>query len=911
MLHRNLRLSSDMINLTMIHSICKPTIVLITTFLSLLTWQQAFCNRVASPALLKCEHLVNPLGVDNLNPRLSWAMDDSRNGARQSAWSVSVGTDSVSLLNGGAGVWKTAKTSTEESMVLYKGQSLLPFTKYFWKVDLWDGAGKITSSAVASFEMGMVSSSRWQGTWISDNQSIDYKPAPYFRKTFDMKKKVLSARAYIAAGGMYELYLNGRKVGNHRLDPMYTRYDRRNLYVTYDVTGYLQDNTNAIGVLLGNGWYNHQSTAVWDFHKAPWRARPAFCLDLRITYQDGSVETITSDKSWKTGTGSLIFNSIYTAEHHDSRLEQPGWNTAAFDDSSWKNVINRSAPSKNIVSQQLHPIRDVAEIPAQSMQKINDTVYVFNLGRNISGVSKLTVQGDAGTIIRLRHAERLYSNGRVDLSNIDLHYRPTDDTDPFQTDIYILNGKREETFIPKFNYKGFQYVEVTSSKPVQLTTKSLSGYFMHSDVPNVGNITSSNPVLDKIWEATNNSYLSNLFGYPTDCPQREKNGWTGDAHIAIETGLYSYDAFTIYEKWLADHRDEQQPNGVLPSIIPTGGWGYEWGNGPDWTSTIAIIPWNLYLFYGDQKPLADNYDHIKRYVDHINYRFPAGLTDWGLGDWVPVKSVSPVELTSTAYYFTDVTILAKAAKILGKQSDYLHYSALALKIKNAFNAKYLDLRTGIYGKGLQTELSVPLAMGLTPNDIKSKVAAALVKRVEADNFHLDAGILGTKAILNALSENGYADVAYKIAAQETYPSWGWWIVNGATTLLENWNIEAKNDISLNHIMFGEIGAWLYKGLGGIKPDPLQPGFKNVLLKPHFVNGLDHFTATHQSRFGTISSAWKKTGNRITYTVTIPANATGSISFPVDPARSVYLNGKSISNPDSYLAQSGTYVFEIR
>ncbi|MGZ8540258.1 MAG: family 78 glycoside hydrolase catalytic domain, partial [Chitinophagaceae bacterium] len=685
------------------------------------------------------------------------------------------------------------------------------------------------------------------------------------------------------------------------------------LYVTHDITEQMQNGNNAIGVLLGNGWYNHQSTAVWYFHEAPWRARPAFCMDIRIEYEDGSVETIITDRNWKTSLAPVIFNSIYTAEHYDSRLEQPGWNTIAFNDSAWKNVLYRAAPSQNITAQVLHPIRNVEKIPAQSITRLDDTTYVFNLGRNISGVSEITVKAKTGTTLRLKHGERLYKSGRVDLSNIDVHYRPKDSTDPFQTDILILNGKGEQTFMPRFNYKGFQYVEVTSDKPVELNKKSVSGYFMHSDVPAMGSIRSSNPTIDKIWRATNNSYLSNLFGYPTDCPQREKNGWTGDAHIAIETGLYNFDGISIYEKWMADHRDEQQSNGVLPSIIPTNGWGYEWGNGPDWTSTIAIIPWNIYLFYGDIKVLSDCYENIKRYVDHITELSPTGLTSWGLGDWVPVKSQSPVEFTSSAYYFVDATILANAAKLLGKPADHDKYSKLAFAIKNAVNNKYLDTTTGIYGTGKQTELSVPLYWGLVPGNLKTKLAGHLAKQVEADSNHIDVGLLGTKAILNALSENGYADLAYKVASQETFPSWGWWMKNGATTLYENWPIDAQSDISMNHIMFGEIGAWFYKALGGIKPDPAQPGFKNILLEPNFVKGLDHFEASHEGPYGTIVSSWKRSGTRIIYTVTVPPNSTASLSLVVAKDQKLYENGQLLNTgPATFVRKikAGTYRFEL-
>lgn len=877
---------------------------LISAFLVMYVWislPSAIAATPGAPAGLKCEYLERPLGIDARHPRFTWYIADDRPGAKQTAYQLFVSADSSALDKG----WKSPRSASQNNIAVYQGPALQPFTRYYWRVNVWDKDGK-KHSAASSFETGMMEIDNWKGAWVSDLNDVHAKPAGLFRKVFRAGKKISSARAYIAVGGLYELYINGDRIGNHRLDPMYTRFDRRTLYVTYDVTSQLKQGANAIGVMLGNGWYNHQSTAVWYFDKAPWRARPTFCLDLRVTYVDGSVETITTGKDWKTSLGPVIFNSIYTAEHYDARLEQPGWNTVRFDDSKWKNVLLRAAPSTNIVAQAMHPVENVETIRVKTVNKFSDSLYVFDLGRNISGVSKLTVSGDSGTVIRLVHAEQLHKNGRADLSNIDVHYRPTDDKDPFQTDIFILSGNGEETFMPRFNYKGFQYVEVVSSKPVQLKKESLTGYFMHSAVPPVGRISSSNPVIDKIWAATNNAYLSNLFGYPTDCPQREKNGWTGDGQIAVETGLYSFDGITVYEKWLADHRDEQQPNGVLPSIIPTGGWGYEWGNGPDWTSTIAIIPWNIYLFYGDTSLLSACYDNIKRYVDHIDDLYPSGLTSWGLGDWVPVKSKSPVEFTSTAYYYTDATILAKTAKLLGKTDDYTKYNALAQKIRKAFNDKYLDPQTGIYSKGLQTELSVALFWGLVPENMKATVAANLAKRVEQDNFHLDVGLLGTKAILNALSENGYADVAYRVASQEDFPSWGWWIVNGATTLYENWDINATRDISRNHIMFGEIGAWLYKGLGGIHPDEEQPGFRNVILEPHFVAGLDHFEAAHTGPNGRIITSWKKRGNAIDYTITIPANSTATVRFDVPNA---YLKGKPAGKEVKVAA--GTHVFEIR
>ncbi len=841
---------------------------------------------------LRCEYLANPIGVDAAAPRFTWKIADRDSGANQTAYRILVGADSAAVAQGIGESWNSGEVLSGDNLVVYGGTQLKPFTRYYWKVESVGGNGKTyRSKTMPFFETGVMETGNWQGAWISDGRAIDFKPAPYFRKTFNAEKKVKTARAYIAVGGLYELYINGEKIGNHRLDPVYTRFDRRTVYVAHDVTAQLVEGKNAIGVILGNGWYNHQSIAVWNFDRAPWRNRPAFCLDLHITYTDGTVDVVSSERDWKASTGAVVFNSIYTAEHYDARLEQPGWSTVDFDDSKWRGVSYRAAPSQHVVSQAIHPIRDVEEIAAESLTRIDDTTYVFDLGRNIAGVSRIKAQGEAGTVIRLKHGERLYANGHVDLSNIDVYHRPVDDTDPFQTDIFILGGNGEETFQARFNYKGFRYVEVISSRPLQLDETSLVGYFMHSDVPAIGSLQSSNPLIDRIWWATNNSYLSNLFGYPTDCPQREKNGWTGDGHFAIETALYNFDGITIYEKWMADHRDEQQPNGVLPDIIPTSGWGYGTANGTDWTSTIAIIPWNLYLFYGDTRPLADNYEAIKRYVDYVTRISPDGLTTWGRGDWVPVKSKSSLELTSSVYYYVDALILSKAAELFGKTEDRVYYSALADKIKAAINGKYLDEQTGVYASGTQTELSVPLHWGVVPAAMVPRVAANLAKRVEADGLHIDVGVLGAKAVLNALSENGYAEVAYKLASRDTYPSWGWWIVNGATTLLENWDLDAERDISDNHMMFGEIGAWFFKALGGIKPDESQPGFKNVLIEPHFVAGLDSFEAIHDGPYGKIHVSWKRAGKQVKLSITIPANSEATFKWDKKMWKQVMLNGE--------------------
>jgi len=868
-------------------------------------------------ANLRCEYMINPMGLDTHSPRFTWQLVDHTTGAKQTAYQIIAGKDSARVSWGKGDLWDSGKISSGKMLVSYEGAELEPLSRYFWTVRIWNGnsvPGEF--HGVASFETGMMGFERWQGKWISDSQEINIKSAAYFRKEFQAKDDIVSARAYIAVAGLYELHINGENVGDERLKPAFTRYDKRVLYHTIDVTKFLNTNENVIGVLLGNGWYNHQSTAVWDFHKAPWRARPKFKMELHLNYEDGSAEVIPTSVKWKTSFGPITFNSIYTGEHMDHRLLQNAWDSPGFDDTEWKDAIMVEPPTINVVAEVMPPIRNVEAIPARKISKLNEKTFVFDFGRIISGVSEIKVKGEQGTVIHLKHGEQLAENGHVDLTALEVHYRPVDDTDPFQTDIFILSGEGEESFMPSFNYKGFQYVEVTSSKPISLTKESLTAYFMHSDVEQVGYIESSDTLINKIWQAANSSYLSNLFGYPTDCPQREKNGWTGDAHTAIELGLFNFNGIKIYEKWMADHRDEQRDNGVLPAIIPTAGWGYHWANGPDWTSTIALIPWNIYLFYGDTRILEENYENIKLYVDHLQEISPDYLTDWGLGDWVPIQSKSDVELTSSIFYYTDALILSKIARILNKNDDSEVYLALASKIKDAINNKFLDKEKAIYASGFQTELSVPLYWGVVPENMKAKVAASLAQTIEDNGTQLDVGILGSKAILNALSENGYANLAYQLASNKKYPSWGWWIANGATTLFENWDINANRDLSLNHIMFGEISAWYFKALGGINIDESTPGFKNILLKPNFVTGLEEFKASHKGPYGEITSEWVRVDNNILYSVRIPPNSSATLMVNADEISGLeYLNDAGADQVDftkiELVAGSHEFIIHIK
>lgn len=855
------------------------------------------------PADLKCEYLVSPIGIDRQTPRFTWRLNDDRDGAKQTAYKIALGKDSAALAKGRKIIWQEKKADGA-AMASYKGKVLEPFTKYYWSITVWDKDRRESPAVISSFETGMISPSNWKGSFISDGKDVESRETPYFRKAIKLDKEIESARAYIVAAGLYELSINGSKVGDHFLDPAFTDYDKRLLYVAYDVTSLLNKGDNAIGVILGNGWYNHQPVAEWSFHEAPWRGRPSFCLNLHVTYTDGSKEILSSDKEFKVKAGPITFNAIYIAENYDFNKELSDWNTIYCDDSSWKNAIEVSSPSANITSQSMHPIRMTEYCKPVDLKKISDTLYLYDFGQNWSGITKFRVNGTPGTKVKIRHGEQLDSrrqrlfddNNTQFYQNVNepLKYgvHPADEL--FQTDVLILDGKDNE-FTPRFNYKGFQYVEVSSNKPLQLTTENITSYFIHTDAPVNGSFECSDTLINRLLKATNYSYLSNLVGYPTDCPQREKNGWTGDAHLAIETGLYSYDAITLYEKWMADHRDNMYDEGRLRCIIPSGGWG---GDIADWTCTMTIIPWTLYEYYGDPTCLKDNYEAMKKHTDYWLNKFPEGLiSDYCLGDWVPHKSVADKELTASIYHYKNADIVSRTAQLFGHEEDYKHYKAAAEKIKKAINDKFLNRETGVYASGCQTELSMPLYWGIVPDDCRQKVAGQLAKRVSADKDHLDVGIMGCKTILNALTETGNVEQAFRMVTQQDYPSWGNWLRQGATTLYENWDYNGlAGGYSQNHIMYGEIGAWFYKALAGINVDPQNPGFKNMILKPHFVKDLTFVKASYHSPYGLIKSAWERTGNKVIYKVTVPPGATATL----------YLNGSG--KPVELVA--GSYNFDV-
>jgi alpha-L-rhamnosidase len=859
---------------------------------------------------LRCEYLDDPLGLDTPQPRLSWVLESEQRAQAQTAYQVLVASSDALLKANTGDLWDSgAVASDQTAQVVYGGKALSSCQRCYWKVRVWDKDSQVSAySSPGCWEMGLLSPQDWQGQWIAATADTNSLPAPLIRRTFPVTGKLKQARAYICGLGYYELHINGKKIGDHLLDPGYTRYDRRALYVTYDVTDALREGMNAVGVILGNGWYNVQTRAVWDFHLAPWRAAPKLLMQLRLEYTDGQVETVSTDGRWTTSMGPITFDSIYGGETYDAREEKPGWDTPGYNDATWGVVRVVSAPGGKLAAQAMPPIQADESIRPVKLTEPKPGVFVFDMGQNFAGFAELRLRAAAGTKVVMKYGERLGKDGTVDRTDIQQHVAHVDPNQQYQTDTYITKGEGLESWHSRFDYHGFQYVEVTDY-PRKPMLDTLSGVFIHSAVPVAGEFKCSNPLLNKIWRAGRWSYLSNLQGIPTDCPHREKNGWTGDAHLAAEQGLLNYAPAAVYTKWINDLGDEQRASGELPGIVPTSGWGYKWGNGPAWDSAFLLIPFYLYQYCGDTKVLCDHYDGMKRYVDYLTSKAKGGIVDIGLNDWAPFKTSTPADITSTAYYYRDTQIVALTAGLMRNEADARKYNELAASIKQAFNGKFYHPETGLYGNGSQTALSCALYQGLVEPANRSRVLSNLVAAVEKTNGHIDTGILGAKYLLNTLLENGRADVAYRVASQKDLPSWGWWIEQGATTLWEQWN----GTESRNHIMFGDISAWFYKALAGINLDPAAPAFKHIIIKPNVVGGLTSAEASYDSVRGRIVSDWKVAKGRLDLKVTIPVNTTATVYVPVIDAAAIKEGGKPVAEAagvKSLRVEDGCALFEV-
>ncbi len=693
--------------------------------------------------------------------------------------------------------------------------------------------------------------------------------SPLFRKKFEITKPVKYAQAYICGLGLYELFLNGEKVGDHVLDPAFTRYDKHALYVGYDVTEQLQSGANAVGVMLGNGWFNMHSLAEWDFDKAPWRATPRLLFQLEVEYEDGERVSVVSDASWKSTEGPVRFDCIRNGEYYDAREEKPGWATPVYDDVAWEPVQTVDAPKGALRAQMTLPAKVIQTVQPVAMVEPFPGVYVFDMGQNLTGWAQLRVTGPAGARVTLKYDERITDAGLIDqANNVYLH------AGLFQTDTYTLKGEGEEVWSPRFVYHGFQYVQVEGF-PGTPTLDSIQAQVVHTDFEQPGHFECANSTLNAIQKNTLWSYVSNFVGYPTDCPHREKNGWTGDAHLAANQAFYNFNPAAAYTKWLGDFADVQKGNGELPGIVPTGGWGF--GIGPSWDCAYILLPWYMYVYRGDVRILETHYESMKAYFSYLDSRQEEGVIKYGLPDWVPAKTSTPAAITSTAYYHVDAKLLSRIAAILGKPDEAQSFAQKAEEIKTAFNQKFYNEKTGRYGPGTQTAQATALYQGLVPEAETEKVLKALLRALKRQDDHFDGGILGAKYLPHALTENGYDDLAYTIATHRDFPSWGNFIERNATTLWECWD----GKLSRNHIMFGDISAWFYDALLGIRPDPEKPGFKHILIQPHCVEGLEWARGECDTPYGAVQSGWRQDAEKIIFEITVPPNTQATFYLPTD------------------------------
>ena len=777
-----------------------------------------------------------------------------------------------------------------------------------WKVRAWDGDDKPSPfSALASWEMALLQPTDWKGKWIGaiDQLAATTPPAPHLRRTFTVARPVQAARAYIAGVGYSELHLNGKKVSDHVLDPGFTRFDKRVIYVTHDVTSALVQGNNAIGVILGNGFLNVHAGDVWNFDSAPWRMPPRALVQLQITYDDGTTQTIVSDENWKVANGPIVFDGIRNGETYDARLEKPGWSTASFvEDASWRNALAVRAPGGVLSAQMFPPQKVVKSLQAATVTSPLTGVYVFDFKQNTAGWGKLTVSGPAGTQITMKYGEKLAANGTVDQSNINV-YVPQG---AFQTDTYILKGQGTETWEPRFTYQGFQYIEVRGF-PGTPTAANLQAQVVNTAFDTIGSFTSSNDLLNKIYQATEWSYAANFQSIPTDCPQREKNGWTADAHLAAEQAMFNVSAGAAYTKWIRDFRDEMRVDGQLPGIIPTSGWGY--GVGPAWDSALIIIPFYLYQYTGDEQILKANYDLFTRYVDWLGTRDYVNqpVASW-LGDWVPARDVAPPPLVHAAYHAFDARVTATTAGLLGRTADVTKYNGVADRVKQTFLTKYFNATTAQIAGDEQTSLSAALYMNLVNDADRARVFDRLTAKIVARNNHLDTGVLGTKFLSPVLTEAGRADLFFAIATQTDFPSWGRWIQSGATTLWEQWDDGGSHD----HVFMGDIVTWFYRGLAGINPDPNGPGFSQILIRPQVVGNLTSVKAETRTLRGVISSAWQLDAGKLVLDVTIPVNSTATVSVPAVSQDKVTVDGATFVRSEAgrqvYSVGSGLYTFNV-
>ena len=869
--------------------------------------------QVFSVSELRCEQSQRPLAVDPAGPRLSWQLNADRRGCLQSAYRILVADSPVALADDNGNVWDSGKVFSDRSVLVpYGGPALQPGKAYCWKVQAWDADGNLSPwSLPASFGTGLMSMQDWNGAkWIAMEPDVDSlkciegntgkwkdggpvfdKPvAPYklpqLRREFTATKPVKRAMAYICGLGQFEMFLNGEKVGDHFLDPAWTKFDKEAQYVAFDITGELRDGKNAVGVMLGNGYYH---TPHGRYLKLLFSyGAPKMICKLQIEYADGTAQTVVSDDKWRASESPVTFSSIYGGEDYDASAVQPGWAEPGFDDRKWKKAVLTQGAGVKLIPQISEPLKVMERIPTVRRFRAANGNWVYDLGQNASGIVQLTVRAVTPQSIKLIPGE---------LINDDSTVNQRASGAPFYH-VYTARGDgSSETWHPQFTYYGFRYVEVEGAVPVGESNPGalpevidITGLHTRNSAAQVGTFACSDPLFNKIHTLIDWAVRSNMASVLTDCPHREKLGWLEVTHLMGGSIQYRYDISRLYAKQVNDMRTAQHANGMVPTIAPQYvTFSPDFIDTPEWGSAFVIIPWNLYEWYGDLAPLRDNYERMKRYVDYLGSRADNHIVAYGLGDWYDIGPDRPgyAQLTSngvtaTAIYYQDVKILERAARLLGKEADVRKYAALASDIKRAFNEKFFDKKTLKYDRDSQTANSIALHMDLVEPQYKAVVRQNLIDDIRRRGNALTAGDVGYRYVLRALEENDASEVIYDMNSRYDVPGYGYQLAHGATCLTESW--QAYREVSNNHCMLGHLMEWLYSGLGGIRQSPGSAGYKEIVVRPQVVGDIHSAAVSFRSPYGLIRSEWSDSPQQYRQRVEIPANTTALVYLPaVDPA----------------------------
>jgi len=883
-------------------------------------------------ATLRCENLQDPMGIETPSPRLSWQLLSDRRNTRQTAWEVRVAPSLPALLKGRDLVWNSGRQASDASVhVPYAGTTLAAGRRYHWQVRVWDEAGKPSAwSTPATWQMGLPGIANLGARWIGPGypEAITEQPSPYLRKGFRVDRKVRTATAYISALGMYEAWLNGKRIGDACLTPGWTAYRTRVQYQTYDVTGLLAPGDNAVGAILGNGWY--RGFIGFSGQNNFYGKAAGLLLRLDIEYADGTRAQVLSDGSWTSSTGAVRSSEVYNGETVDARLEPKGWNSAAFDASAWKPVSLLQGPFPALVSTWNEPVRRHETFKALQVITTPKGEKVVDFGQNLVGWVRLTVRGNRNDTVRIGHAEVLDKAGNFYTDNLRAAR---------QRNTFVLAGGGAETFEPRFTFQGFRYIRV-EGYPGALRPDDFEAVALYSDMRPTGDLQTSHPLLNQLQHNIQWGQRGNFLDVPTDCPQRdERLGWTGDAQAFARTATFNFHVNAFFSKWLRDLEADQLPDGAVPHVIPNV-LGDKSSAACGWADAATIIPWTMYLAYGDRRILEQQYASMKAWVGYMEKQARNDLWNTGFhfGDWLFYTmcddnsgraAVSDKYLLAQAFYAHSVANLLKTAEVLGRNDDVAYYRNLHRRVTDAFNREYVS-PNGRISSNTQTVYTLALHFDLLPENLRQQAADRLAENIRSYGNHITTGFLGTPYICHVLSRFGHTDVAFKLLMQETYPSWLYPVKMGATTIWERWNgirpdgsFEVPSMNSFNHYAYGAIGDWMYRTLAGLDTDESAPGYKRLLVKPHAGGGLTHATASLETNYGKAASGWRIDGDSLEVTVTVPANTGATILLPAASADGVAEGGQPLrSSPDIRLtgiAQgrlrvetgSGTYRFRMK